>query len=427
MNNKLVNGPVNAFRLEGKIENNNKIIYLFSDYHNHISYETKCDSYISDDFIKYFYKTMKKTDKNIIYDFLFENFSNIDMFDEHKYYKTSYREKYLNEIRSFIDSDMNIIEKNIKQDNILENKGSKSFSNLRLHYLDIRSFIGLNDIDKLINNLDYYIKTYNFTLSTYWMIDKLIIDFMNLKNELKFFVNIISKHSKNKEKKFKDNIFKDIKDENIYKEIKLYYNEQILPKEKRMDKYFIKIFKKYENNNIKDKLIKSEIFKNIFTYSKKVISYINFCIRKLLIIKNIGNIDFLTLNKYHDNTFYYGNDTYKLKKNMFSINLKYNLIYDIILNIYCFPTDLYCLRRILDKNYINNVIVYSGMYHTNNYIKTLIQNFDFKITHLEYSKLSLEDTNKLIKSKKKYDHSELFAKPQLKQCTNMSKFPDLFL
>lgn len=43
--------------------------------------------------------------------------------------------------------------------------------------------------------------------------------------------------------------------------------------------------------------------------------------------------------------------------------------------------DLYAMRRILDKDYITNAVMYTGGHHSNNYINMLVKGFDFIITN----------------------------------------------
>jgi Family of unknown function (DUF5847) len=426
-NEILVNGPINAFRLEGKINDINKVIYLFGDFHHPINVETKCDSYVSDDFIKYYHKTMKKTNSDITYDFLFENYSDIDMFEQYRYSYSPYRKQYINEIRSYVDSDMEIYEtkKNIS-DLLLENKGSKTFKNVRLHYLDIRSFYRYYQISSLLNGLDNLISQYDSTQHTYYIIKNLISTFINIKNELKYLINKLSIYSKNKPKQLSDIILPEIKDKEILDNISK-YKEDISSHDSRINKYLEKIFKRDKHAFIKNKLMASKIFKLIFTDAKEVISIINGCLRKLLILYEIGNVNDFSLNKMYDEGYRYGIDYYKTQKLLSQIKIKVISIHDKIIPIYTKMTDLYCLRRILAKDYINHAIVYTGAAHTINYAVTLVQNFDFNITHAEYTKFSLDETNNLIKNKKMDNYDELFYKPIFKQCTDMAKFPDKFL
>jgi hypothetical protein len=427
-NNKkeiFVNGPINVFRLEGQINNIKKVIYLFGDFHEQINVETTCNSYLSDDFIKYYYKTMKKTDPNVTYDFLFENYADVDMFEQYKYSYSPYRKRYIDDIREYIDHDIAIYEtKKSSTSVLLQNKGSKLFKNVRLHYFDIRSFYRIRQTDDLVNNIFVFISQYDSTHNTFWIIKKLISTFMNLKNELKHIINKFRIYAKNKSMHLKDIILAEIKDEEILTDIAK-YKETIITDESRINKYLDKTFKR--DHSIKDKLIHSRIFKHIFIDVKKIISIINGSLRKLLKLYEIGNITHFDLNKSYDNTYIYGVDYYATQKLLSQIKIKTIAIDNQITPIYSKMTDLYCLRIVLAKNYISNAIIYSGLAHTVNYIITLIQNFDFKITHAEYTKYSLDETNKLVKNKKIDNYDEFFYKPKFKQCTNMAKFPDNFL
>lgn len=71
--------------------------------------------------------------------------------------------------------------------------------------------------------------------------------------------------------------------------------------------------------------------------------------------------------------------------------------------IYGLFTDVYLLRRFLDKNYINNSVIYSGGAHSINYIFFLVKYCNFKIVKIHNS---LEKNVKLLINKiKKEDKS----------------------
>jgi hypothetical protein len=425
-NKNLVNGPVNGFRLEGKVGNINKVVYLFGDYHYPISGETKCDSFTSDDFINYFYKTMEKTDKNIRYDFIYENYFNVDMFEEYKYSNSRYREKYLDEIRKFVDSDMDIKEYKKDKQIKLENKGSKTFKNLRLHYLDVRSFFGRNVLLQTEQDNFYFLDNFDKNFQ-FWMIDRLIINFYNMKNHLNFLADHLSVMAYNKKKTFVDKI--KIKDDHIQEEIKK-YSDIIKAQEPRMKQYSEKMFKKYKNKEIKDKISKSDILITVLSHIKSVVKKLNGCLKKLLQLKEIGKISSFDLNKHtiqKKSEYNYGIDYIKTKKLFFQVKIKYEILYDDYIVLYAYLTDLYMLRRFLDKDYIEHAIVYTGMTHTQNYIRTLIKDFGFIITNLDYSKLSIKETNEVVPKKTVYELSELLRKPIFKQCVDMEKFPENFL
>lgn len=66
-----------------------------------------------------------------------------------------------------------------------------------------------------------------------------------------------------------------------------------------------------------------------------------------------------------------------------------------ILELYSFYTDIYLLRRILDKNYVKKCIIYSGGAHSVNFIFFLVKYCNFDIIKV-YKSLE-KDTNKLVK------------------------------
>jgi hypothetical protein len=346
------------------------------------------------------------------------------MFEGYKYSDSPYRQKYIGEVKKYVNSDidMNIKEQQNKKIKI-ENKGSKTFTNLRLHHLDIRSFFGKENINILINEVIYLLNNFekNFKIQ---MIDLLIINLSNLKNYIICLSNHLNKFLENN-KSAVDDI--KIKDNVIRTEIEKYL-EIIKSEEPRMILYLEKMFKNYKNPNIKEKIIKSNIVKNIFSMIKLHIKKSNSCIKKLLEIKELGKIQPLELNKHeHHEEYNYGPDYTKIKKIFYQVILKYEIIDDCYIKIYSQLTDIYLLRRILDKDYVKHAIVYSGMAHTKNYIYNLIKEFGFTITNLDYSKLSIKETNEIIPKMELNELSELLNKPKFKQCADMSKFPEKFL
>ena len=91
-------------------------------------------------------------------------------------------------------------------------------------------------------------------------------------------------------------------------------------------------------------------------------------------------------------------------------------------------TDLYFLRRFLDKKYIKNGIIYSGFAHSLHIILKLVKLFNFKVTNVSYSDIKLEKLNKLVKKANSYRDFETNLLPKyLIQCSSMKNFPDMFL
>ena len=181
-------------------------------------------------------------------------------------------------------------------------------------------------------------------------------------------------------------------------------------------------------------LTNSSGYKHIFAKTKRIIILLNRCLRKSIalyelnrnIAENILTEQKSNRDEYFGN-FIYNTDFIYITKIFNYILENIYLADECVVMIYVLITDLYCLYRLLSKNYINHAIIYTGMWHTTNYVRTLVHDFDFVVTHIGYSKLPLDKTNKLLQSNNSYDMSELFFKPKLKQCIDIGKFPDKFL
>ena len=75
--------------------------------------------------------------------------------------------------------------------------------------------------------------------------------------------------------------------------------------------------------------------------------------------------------------------------------------------MYSLFTDIYLLRRILDKNYVNKCIIYSGRQHSLNYIYFLIKYYSFEIVKIYHSEE--KDINIIIYGKNSNDE-KIFTK-----------------
>jgi hypothetical protein len=116
--------------------------------------------------------------------------------------------------------------------------------------------------------------------------------------------------------------------------------------------------------------------------------------------------------------------------------LKKNLILDIIsLNEKLFKLfllvrciiDLYLFRRIIDKDYVETAIAYSGIFHTLHLID-LFRNYNFNITHNTLS-LPDYDFDKLINHLDELLFEILKADINIfesTQCINLKGFPENF-
>ena len=359
-----INGPINIIRLENK--QLNKVIYLLGDYHLNPNQQFKCDNYESLDIDKLLYKFLKKTNdyNDKKWDILFEgNIFNIDK-NNIKLQSIKYSNRYIDSIKYLILKYFNY---NIKKDNKLDVHKSSTFDNIRFHYIDIR-YHNLNYLYELNSNRKY---KWNIEMTT-------ILDLIK---------------------------------KNILTDINSLYNKN----DTITDKFFYKILNQYNNSSNQTKI--SNIVNNILLpYSKKIINiiesikkYITNKEKKIFLKKNNGN--------------YY--------KNISILKEKINILYDDIENFYAMFMDLYTIRRIIDKKYNTNSILYAGLSHCINIINILVKNFDFNITHTHFKEVSVNELNKRFKNEE-YNYNNmnlqnLLLPEYLTQCTNMKKFPDMFL
>lgn len=356
----MINGPNNIIRLE----NGEKILYIFGDYHIQTQLQLECpinDEYESIDIDKLLLKFIKE-EKKEEYDLFIEN--DISYFKHEN--NISYKANYINQIRKLFNSK---IEFNKNQ--IITNK---KYPNFRFHYSDIReslTFLNLYNI--------YYIPT------------DLVYNIRELKNIIKERQEILLDLKKlliylnSNDNKYINKIKNVYKDKKIQVEINKIFNEIIIA-------------------NLND------IIKN----TSYIINYINTNINK---IKNI-DIYFKNFDKLRWDIFL------KIKENKKNIRQVLTVL-----------TDLYLIRRFLDKDYINKSILYTGSAHMVNILFILIKYFNFKLTNVFYSNNSfnLDNIKNLpIKNFKYFDYlaNNIFTHYdenfEVTQCSNLFKFPTNF-
>ena len=357
---QFINGPVNFVQLEGNINNIQKNITIFMDVHLDLNNQTRCESFDSIDISQYLYNQIKTT--KVPLDFFLEI-----RHEQLQQQITNKRDIYIKDVIEMFKSEF-IIEKD-------KVKYSKSNSNVRLHYLDIRDHLNIFYIGNQINNV--IIPKLN-SLKNDVLTDN---DKINILEQIKTNINKIKQHT--------DDIFENIN--NIQQNPNYSFD-------KKSQKYYLnKMINEYNNNTLKTKI-------NYFC-DKNIIKY-------MIDIKGIILQIIKTL-------FYYKNDL----KNIEYINeilLLVDSLNTIILKMYTFFTDIYFLRQFLDKDYIQNVITYCGRYHALNYIFFLIKYCNFKINKIYNTNgLSIDNiVNKIIETNDLNDIYNLFLvkgeKP--KQC-----------
>jgi hypothetical protein len=370
-NKILLNGPINTIRLEGLVNGSKKVIYIFGDIHRDLNNQTECDNLNAEDINKYLYKFIKEYNGDEYYDIFIE--ANKEYIKK-KRPKESYKikYKYINQLRKLINI-LNISPNNKKI--IINNK----FKKFRFHYTDVR-YLTENEpkvdnyevSDYLYHNLPH--KIYNIPF---------YIEKSDVSNIISDYVKILS-------------ILK-----NTQKEIK--NNTKIVNKLKN----------DYKNRIIKNTL--NDIFDNLSKFLDNII---------------------LEIEKYKYDLNERNNSKKKLTdKDRFNIITKYSHYQIIIKNFYASIHDLYFLRRVLDKSYTKRNILYTGLFHMIHIIIVLVKKFNFKITHVSYSKKSISFLNKSIIKENysidKFISSNIIHKyydflDSKYQCSDITDFPDNF-
>lgn len=405
-----INGPINVVRLEGNINGIHKILYVFFDWHVH---EKKCNDLISINIDQYlireFNNINQNNDINIKYDFFLETRLSDTSASKDQLNSKEWMPHYLGDLWVMFEK-YNNIKFHIQNKKIPNDKNNEA--KVRLHYIDIRdifkyemfelthilfNYINQNQLLLAINELDLYIIKNNN-----------IINILKTPKIIKGDKNINFNKMKTHQINTDD-------------EKKLFYS------------FFTNMIYKLKNvyKNNKNKIIINEYINNIIQLYEKS----NEEVQNLLTIlreihkentENYGKL-YCTISECN-----YDYNTKNLKKIHNTMNNIYDIIHHTNYMIYVLLTDLYFLRRFVDKDYITNGITYTGSGHSLNYIYILIKEYDFKITHSNYMNIEESIIKNEMKNKKitfeeiminfaKYFHPEYFN-----QCVNMSKFPKLF-
>lgn len=367
---KFINGPTNYAILKGKINGIEKNINLFMDTHNKIDAQTKCDSFDSVEISNYLYNKIKSAQKPL--DFFME--IRLSELDEPI---TNKKDIYIREVINLFKSEF-VVQKNNGHDLV---KYSKSNPNVRLHYLDIRDNLGLfktsniakYDLVEGYNNLKETKANDENTLNKY---KKEIIDYLNQINDK------ILELKNNKDYVIQNNSEK---------------YDRITQKQKY---YLHKIINVYTDNNLKNNIV--EFINNNWNKFEKdfklTYSNINYCIESWDLI---DSDNYVTTNC----------------KNM---DMLINFINEIIIDFYSLFTDIFLLRRILDKNYITNCICYSSTQHSLNYMIFLVKYYNFEIIHINKIENNLgEIIKKIKKSNNVLEIYKLFGIKKIIQCITM--------
>lgn len=399
---KYVSGPNNLVRMEGKINNINKVFYIFFDYHMDCHEQLECENIYAIPIKQYLVKQFQNiNESDRMIDFLLEEFPEY-VLEKHSMPRTLI---YIQQLRLLFDKLFNY---DVEKNRILK---SNQFPNTRFHYLDIRTFLlGQNSRNMIISNvMDKYLAFLGRTVypeDLHYIIDGLLIGSSQVKTWYDIFF-----HDNKQIKKVK--VIQSIND--LIKYTPDQYIETL--------SYIVnKIKNSYKNENVK-KAIHNEIntqlkqhFDDYFETFKKIKKYLEESAQKL----NYNNYELVSEG-------YFGNQ----QRYFVSIDIIYKGIHlmrkleNIYFNIHVMVVDLYYLRRTLDKDYMGTIISYTGALHSTYYVYFLTKYFNLKLTHASYINKE-KSINQFISDIFDEKMINIFNPPIRTQCIDVTDFPDNF-
>jgi hypothetical protein len=250
-----------------------------------------------------------------------------DLFIEHEYTWINSKKALHNYRDGYLHRVRKLFSKNMDFD-LSNNKIIKSsnYDNIRFHYFDFR-FNTIPEFNTIFNLKTYVPPPYDSNAKL---------------SEIIYIIDTIKKEYNS----FKNNM------------------------KKKKYKYINKTISNYSNKKLKDKI--NFIYKNHII--KSIDNILDICDE---IINEIEETHTILLDKYTNNKIKFELSTEIYKKMSF--------IYNYVLDVFCSCIDLYFIRRVLDKKYINNVIGYMGGFHTCNITFFLVKYFNFKIIECSYN------------------------------------------
>ena len=295
-----------------------------------------------------------------------------DLFIE--YYKSHLISENDNTLRKrYIDQVFKLSNTNI---NIENNKITinKKYPNFRFHYFDIRDTIEIYESFYSYQTYEYY---FPYTIDS---LRHIIINTKNIIDKAYLFIEYLNKN---------ENI-------SINKILNVYENQNI----------------KKKINNIFNEIVVKNIEENIKNL-KKIIILFEESILKLQ-------------NKFLDERV-----SMKIQSELY---IKYSSARSKLAIVVLIITDLYFIRRFLDKKYIKNSIIYTGAMHMNDIAFLLIKYFNFKLTNIYYKDKSFNVSK--IKNLKtiNLEYLDILGKytyncdedGNIKQCCDLFNFPPNF-
>jgi hypothetical protein len=406
-NVKEINGPINVIRMEGKINDITKVIYIFMDQHVCITKQTQCNNIFSKDIQTYLAENFDNLNNSSkIYDFFFEV---MPIYLKDNANDINYRDIYISEVYKLF---RNLFMYRPKVNKV---SVSKYFKNVRLHYMDIRNYFEKNFFNKLseidnialsmLSHLDFNLNDTNYIISV-------INEF---KSHVQLIYDIMQSYKIGKNKPIKKISIINFKQKRtVFDEYNYIFN---------------KLFNLYKHKNVREKQLK--LFDKLQDYMADLIKRSDEMVEQFEKIAN--NVQKTNGKLIKDETtqmkYVYGFSEVKLRSMLtIFVNTIQRYIDDFI-GYYTLFMDMFFLRRFLDKDYITNAITYTGSFHSCVYIYTLYNDYGFRVTHVSYpEKINIKKINQLIADTKDvHSIAKIFYPQTISQCSDVSHFPDNFL
>lgn len=408
-NKILVNGPINVIRVEGKINNIKKVIYLFMDRHDRA---TRCKDLNAINISQYLAQNFKKAEKKNL---------RLDVFPEFQMNDANYITRKIGSVEPYYIMDVAQIvpTRADTESGKLYQLQSNRFKTTYFHFIDLREVLSAKERNVLgqLRELSTVQNINQDEIAEYRTKSMKLLEFLSSYYQLLL------------------EIFQQ-KDVNLNNYQDLFGSSIEIVK-----KILNKILTKYQHGEVKKKLL-SYYLPIIEQRLKKNLELIEEIKKKITGISAFYDKYEQQLvppeeseNKNFELENYLPLETsegifWQEFISSFSILVE-SLTWKSILT-HASIMDLYLMRRVLDKDYINNSVCYTGYFHTIYYVDMLIKHFDFKITHIAKNPVSnISKLNNLIKKSPKKNIGKYILYPEyvehkLIQCVDLTNFPNNF-
>lgn len=393
-----IDGPVNVMRLEGQVDGVAKIVYLFMDHHLPPDQQTECLNVYAQDVNKYFAQTFRELNgRAVFFDFFVETdawTTRIDPAKRDTMIKEAggsvFRDIYLRRVRALLISA-------IEYDPVTKRTlPSKIFQNIRLHYLDIRE-----ELERVSEPIRWFREEiWNMMCSRRTDLDPAIDALGHAKRTIEEIIKVY------------EGITADPK--------------SIDPTYPLFTHSVRKLLYGYNHKSVQKQLTK--LFREQLSKFQLLPKDIDALIQNYTSMQN--TLDKPPITPKH------GWDKYFIDEADIGLTIMHDAYIqalefdDRVRIIVAWFTDCYLLRRVLDKDYITNAIIYCGAAHAVNYAQVLVSDFGFKITHLTYSTVnSIPKLNaEIVARVSKGESIDELISPSLSapQCSDITDFPKDF-